>query len=302
MSFWKRILKSTPKTHEDVRATEILPVSDDITLIATLYDSMPSATFTPLLNLGWELTGSFTMWEVANFVREHKKDWPHHTLFAVLEDVGQAFYTSGHSLMSHDLDDIDPDKQTGLHPSSFQSFSADEPKEFCGLCHPSEFPIRHEMFMDFVAEKNSTGWFNRLSWNESGYSCPSLIGANTVRPKLEDWRWPRDKKSFVMQVPVARSCDAISAFVNGYFASDLQPHENYFLARALEEKFGLQIFGLGASYAGYMRDKALSEKEANAFGVFLARLYSDEPSRDLINKIANIAMGQHTLFLAYVDQ
>jgi len=305
MSFWKNLfgkkLKAKTETRISETAVETSSQPVAVSVAATPFETAPSKTFTKLINPGWELTGSFTMWEVAEFIRTHQKDWPDHRLFGVLEDIDQAFYTSGHSLMANDLDEIDPETQDGLHPSSFESLAPGEPEEFYGLSHPSEFPIRHRMFMEFVSDKDPKSWQGRLSWSEGGEACPSLLCGNPARPDMEGWGWPRDKRSFVMQVPVPQACEAVSAFVNGYFNSDLQPHENYFLAKALEDKFGLKLFGFGASYAGYMRETPLSDKDAKALAVFLAPLYSAMPDNNLVGRIETIAAGQHTLFLAYTN-
>lgn len=269
-----------------------------INLTATDYGERSPKAWDALLAPGWVLEGSFTMWEVAAFIREQKANYPNAKLFGVLEDISQAFYTSGHSLRSNELDDIDPETQDGLHADSFENFEPGDPAEFIGLTHPSEFPIRHKIFMDYVAQSEPTAWHNAMMWDVGDVRCPSLVAGTPRCPDLGGRYWQRDRKTYVTRVPVGTAAEAIAIFPNGYFSDDMAPDENYGLAKALEDNFGLEIFGFGATYAGYMRDKALSGEEAKALGAFLAPLYASEPA-DVSAQIAKIAEDQHTIFLSY---
>ncbi|GGX65853.1 hypothetical protein GCM10011309_15160 [Litorimonas cladophorae] len=258
-------------------------------------------TWDRLLAPGWALEGHFTMWDVASFVREQRLAYPDAHLFAVLEDVHQAFYTSGHALERDGLANIEPEKTPGLHPASFESFADGEPAEFIGLSHPSEFPIRHAMFMDFVGKSAAGAWQGQLHWSDGKHGCPSIVGGTPERPAISGWEWGWDKRSYVMRVPAKTAAEAIAAFPNGYFYGDLQADQNYHLAKHLDETFDLRIFGLGATYAGYMRDTPLSKSEASALGANLAKLYSKAPD-DVAKQIADIVYGQHTFFLSYADR
>ncbi len=51
----------------------------------------------------------------------------------------------------------------------------------------------------------------------------------------------------IQLVPVRRAADVLAAFPNGYFKPDLSPMQNHVLARTLEERHGLALFGIGAS-------------------------------------------------------
>jgi hypothetical protein len=54
-------------------------------------------------------------------------------------------------------------------------------------------------------------------------------------------------------VPVARACKAISAFPNGCFHGDLTPMEIFAVAPRFEERCRYELFGIGASYLGFLR-------------------------------------------------
>jgi len=181
---------------------------------------------------------------------------------------------------------------------SFKLFDGDDEPEFIGLTHPSEFPIRHKMFMDWAAQASKTGWHNSLMWDEGDQGCPTLLVGSEKRPRVARWDWTRDKQSYVMRVPVKAACEAVCVFPNGYFSDDIQPEDNYHLAKVLEDKFGLEIFGFGATYVGYMRKSPFTPDEAVALGACLSPLYASEP-KNVGAKIAAIVEGEHTLFLAY---
>ena len=304
MSFWKRLFgraqaELTETVTEGLPLTRKVPAEQNpkfpITLKAADYGDEPPKTWVPLLAKGWTLKGSFTMWEIAEFIRKEKANYPNDTLFGILDDPSQAFYTSGHTMGMNGLEDIDPKAHEGLHPNSLHDI---EDGEFVYLSHPSEFPIRHKVFMDYVEKAGPTDWHNAMMWTDGDSGAPVLLGSRMKHPPTQHWDWVRETLSYVLRVPVAQACEAIAVMPNGYFDDDMQPDENYQLARALEETFNLQIIGMGATYAGYMREAAFTAEEAQAFGEFLAPLYSSEPA-DVAARIAKIAEGEDTIFLAY---
>lgn len=307
MSFWKRLF-GRARAELVETASEILPFTPEspaaqnphfpITLKATDYGETPPRNFVPLMAAGWTLEGSFTMWEVAEFIQSESTNYPDQCLFGIIEDLGQASYTSSHAMNSNELDDIDPETQEGLHPDSFEIFKAGEAPEFVGMRHPSEFPIRHKIFMNFVSDTGPADWHNSMMWDDGRSGCPTILVGSKKRPEVERWGWHRESLTYVMRVPVMAACEALAAFPNGYFSDDIQPEGNYALAKALEESFGLRLIGVGATYLGFMRDAPLTTHEAADFGQFLSPLFSNDPL-DVGARIAKIVEGEHTIFIAY---
>lgn len=307
MSFWTRLFGhaksiaantatylAPPRMRSNQAPLKVPPIS----FTAEDYGERAPETSTPLVARGWTLKGSFTMWEIADFIRREKSNYPDYKLFGILDEPEQAFYTSFHTMGKNELNDIDPETQAGLHPSSFQVFEEGEEAEFVGLSHPSEFPIRHKLFMNYVSVSGQTSWRNVMMWDEGNSGCPTLLGGSVKCPSDKRWGWSRDTVSYVMQVPFENACEAIAVLSNGYFRGDLQPDQNYVLSKELFEHFGLQIFGMGSMYLGFMRDLPLTVVEAVELGEFLAPLYSNEPA-DVAVRIAKVAEGEHTIFIAY---
>ena len=60
-------------------------------------------------------------------------------------------------------------------------------------------------------------------------------------------------------VPVEKPYEGICGFPNGYFESDLNPFENYALAKHLFDKYNFELFGIGASFLGFFRNEMLEK-------------------------------------------
>lgn len=108
-----------------------------------------------------------------------------------------------------------------------------------------------------------------------------------------------DQHILVKIVPVSKSYEAICGFPNGYFSSDLNPFENYAVAKHLHDKYGYEFFGIGASLLGFIRNHPLEEQEAAALVTDLIALYNSDAS--IYDSMLDLVKGSKYLILKYID-
>jgi len=261
------------------------------------YESMPYGhdevkEFTALLCDGYKLTGSFTLNEIEKFVRAECKQHPKDILLATLDDPDQAFYTCGHSIMSHDLNNTDGYDLKSLPPHQF------EDGEHIGyLRTPEEFFIRKKNFLKNVEGKSLSDLSQKRCWSGITDPVPSLLVPKTV------YSLSRENRSYIQIVNVETCYEALAAFPNGYFADDCDPFQNYILAKHLYKKFGFKLFGVGATYLGFMTDSVLNETVNLELASFLASLYKNyEDDIPHYNVIAELLAGNTAFYVAYADR
>ncbi|WP_284185406.1 DUF4253 domain-containing protein [Pseudomonas rhodesiae] len=104
-------------------------------------------------------------------------------------------------------------------------------------------------------------------------------------------------------VPVQQSCQALAAFPNGYFTSDLDPAKNFAVARHFSEVHGYELMGVGASYIGFVRAEPPDISHANVVAKDFCALYntSDEDLQTRISAVAQAISGRTHLWLRYVE-
>lgn len=209
-----------------------------------------------------------------------------HRHLLTLDDLGQALYTSMHASMSHDLDGGPWLLEAGIDPSWL------EEGEFLRDDLPLEqhFKVRrlsferqlHGVDFDVLFEKD-------LSLNEETRA--ELEAANTdLLPLL-------DREVYLLRVPVQRACQALYAFPNGYFRSDLSPLESFRLAEHLEDRYGYALFGLGASLIAFRRTRALDQAETDSLLDLLVRLYAAPGDEASTRALFAGVVGQHPLLI-----
>lgn len=79
----------------------------------------------------------------------------------------------------------------------------------------------------------------------------------------------------------------------------MDPFENYALAKHLFEKYGLELFGIGASFLGFIMNRTLDVQEVQELGVDLSNLYDTTP--ELLARLLKITQEKGYLFLKYVE-
>lgn len=221
-----------------------------------------------------------------DILREKRTAHPGMQLLATLDQLQQAFYTSGHSVDLHDLDDTEGYDLSGVDPGVFED--GEHPGH---LATKSEFFIRHGNF-----QKRATVRFEdlagKLFWKAAGDQ-PDFFAVNTKPDTI------LDKTIYVQVVPVARPCEALCAFPNGYFTDDLTPMENFAVAQRFEALYGYELFGVGATYIGFLKRRDLTIPEMRAFAEDILSLHRDAGDPSLAGRVAAVIGAQPFVLLNF---
>lgn len=231
-------------------------------------------TFVPLLCPTWLCENVASMKHLLDAMDAKAAEHPGARMLATLDDIGQAFYTSGHTI---DANELDPAPEDGEDDSALPDFAA-----------------RRNRLLQAAEAVTLDQLRNRLWW--SGENHPSFLLLHDRPDALLD-----RKETYIQAVPVAHAWETVAAFPNGYFHGDLSPMENLVLARRLEEAYGYALFGIGASYLGFRRSAPLSHDGLANLADFLIDLHAESNEPDLAAKIRMTLAATDLLFLRYVD-
>lgn len=229
---------------------------------------------------------SFEHW--VSLLRTIQKANTERFVLASLDDFTQASYTCGHGIDSYELDEIEGYDLSGVDASAFEN------GEHNGmLSTASEFFIRHENLLKFGQRTNIEDAFDKLRWwNE--FCDPAAAN----RDPDAELRLVKERDLLIQLVPVPKASDALAAFPNGYFTDDMNPGENFLIARMLEEQFGLRLFAVGATYLAFWRDEVIDPTTADSISEHLVRFYKGAPPGGNEAFAASIA-GKDTLLFRY---
>ncbi len=223
--------------------------------------------------------------EIIKTYNDLRKENPKKQVLFTLDDLNQAEYTSSHATMSYDLDETDDYDLSGVDSCAF------EDGEHLGyLSTASEFFIRKANFEKQVVNMDFSNVCKKgLTLDEEEAKIQQKINENPF--------CLFDEKIIIKIVPVDVSYKAIYGFPNGYFSSDLNPFENYALAKYLYEKYDYEFFGLGASFLGFFRKELLNKKEIKNLTIDLNRLYNNQNVLEKFNYITK----SNFLFIKYIE-
>ena len=175
---------------------------------------------------GFLITEIETFDQLINAYDEYSRKFPGDSILVSLDNLGQAQYTSMHSTMFHDLDDIEGHDLSSIDPNAFE-----EGEHVGYLSTISEFFIRENNFKSNLKDVTFLDACSRgLELDDVELSLMEEIHAS---PKLV-----LDERVVMLVVPVREPSLALCACPNGYFSSDLNPFENYALAAYLNERYG----------------------------------------------------------------
>jgi hypothetical protein len=257
-------------------------------MIVTPFSEDRPRTFHNLLCDGCTLSDVEGYGQWMEMLRGLQARHPHHRILCSLDDLDQAGYTSGHATDRWELDSIEGHDLSALGP---ECFSDGEHHGY--LSTEAEFPIRLANLIrhadgtrmaDFAGKLYRTTEFAGLvNCNPGGFV---LSGA---------WRI-----HVVQFVPVASSAHTLAAFPNGYFTHDLSVRETFALSAHLEARYGLELFGVGASLLGFWRAQPLNDLEAHRVARDLAALDSC-PQPDAAVRLGWALAGSTTVFVPYSD-
>jgi hypothetical protein len=247
-------------------------------------------TFSTLLCDGYRLMGVTSLQELRSFIRDAATRHPDCRLLTTLDDLGQASYTSGHSIMANELDNVGGHDLSALDPSCF------ERGEHLGhLTTKAEFPIRLANLRRASDRSIFKDLKGKLHWGHDGRGL-DFFELNADPSLVLD-----HSEILVQVVPVKSAFEALAAFPNGYFSDDLSPMDLWCLARHLEETYAIELFGIGASYAAFAYPKALSELDQRRVASDVLSLYRDCDAGKLLGRMAQ-ALGASDEFLLCYTQ
>ena len=213
---------------------------------------------------------------------------PTFRILASLDDLGQAAYTCGHSIDALGLDD---DRTEAGHGSSENHGHPDDLDPLIGLSIRRSNLVR---IANAVTLENVAGI---LDWQTPGDANDLLtVNGNPDRAL----RIAKEKEVIFQFVPVETAPDALAAFPNGYFQSDLSPAHNYTLARHLFANYGLALIAVGSRFLGFRRQNALLAEIAYSLAKDLAALYSGVPP-GAANELARLLTGRDWLLFRYTE-
>lgn len=225
--------------------------------------------------------------ELIEVYHTYKQNYSEKTIILTLDDLGQAEYTSGHSIQFNGLDEIEGYDLSGLDKACF------EYDEHLGyLSTPSEFFIRKENFFKQTHDTNFKFVCDKeITIDEDEISILEKINQSPFEYL--------DEQIILKIVPVEKPYEGICGFPNGYFESDLNPFENYALAKYLFEKYNFELFGIGASLLGFVRNENIEENKLKELITDLSKLYNT--TETAFHKFAKIIKNKNHLFLKYIE-
>ncbi|WP_256679407.1 hypothetical protein [Pseudomonas sp. Fl4BN1] len=208
-----------------------------------------------------------------------------------LDDLPQARYTSGHARNNLGLDDASEQEIAGLPAECF------EDGEYLGYpTTKAEFAI---LYRNFVEQAAATSFADACAH-----------GLTLDEHALQEWIDYQDNPVSLLDqplsallVPVEHSCEALAAFPNGYFTSDLGPAQNFAVARHFALSHGYELMGVGASYLGFLRAEPPGLSVANAVATDFCALYNtlEEHRETLVSVVTKAIAARTHLWLRYVE-
>lgn len=224
--------------------------------------------------------------ELIEIYLTYKQKNPGKTIILTLDDLGQAEYTSGHSIDSNDLDETE-----GYDLSKLDKMCFEDGKHLGYLSTPSEFFIRRENFLKQTKDIDFSSVCKSLLIEEE-----EILILEKINESPFEYL---DEKIILKVVPVEKSYEGICGFPNGYFQSDLDPFENYALSKHLFEKYNFELFGIGASFLGFIRNEKLEENKIRELISDLSKLYNTNETA--FDNLSEIIKSNNYIFLKYIE-
>jgi hypothetical protein len=204
--------------------------------------------------------------------------YPECTVLFTLDDRHQMEYTAFHSANSRSLDneDIDFDESVSdMNPM---------PPEF--------FDERLRCFMEKAVDTDFTAAFEADLQLEEG---DHYAFADFVEDPLQ---FIDDEVAMII-VPNNDAALGFCVFPVGYFTVDLNPFQNYAMAKHFEAAYGYRLIGIGACMLGFLREDELSDDQVNSLVNDLAALYHCKEISDFAQVMATIVREERHLFIKY---
>ncbi|NRR92465.1 hypothetical protein HSX10_12880 [Winogradskyella undariae] len=226
--------------------------------------------------------------ELMEVYQTYKQNHPDKTIILTLDDLGQAEYTSGHACDYNALLDTEGYDLSGLDKACY-----DEDNEHLGhLSTPSEYFIIRENFL-----KQTKGIdFETVCKKDISNSEDDVLDLENINESPLAFL---DQQVVLKILPVEQPYEGLTGFPNGYFDADFSPFENYALSKYLFETYNFELFGIGASFLGFIRNEPLKDNQLKTLVTDLAKLYNTTESE--FEKLADIIKNKKHLFLRYTE-
>lgn len=217
--------------------------------------------------------------DVANLYSEIKQKHSPKKVLLLLEDIGQCEYTSMHASMG---DGLYFDTSELIEDDSEASWENTRPLE---LQYHIEQLLKPENYINF------NNLPKKLKYSDEDQA--TLLQINAEPDKILD---------AVIQVKLVNSPTETQKFAachNGYFSCDLNPFESFSLIQHLDQNYGLEYVGLGASLVFFMKTPKFDANKTPQLLNELSNFYQ-------FNQTTHKQLGQHLsnheyLILPYVE-
>ncbi|WP_049065654.1 hypothetical protein [Acinetobacter seifertii] len=217
--------------------------------------------------------------DVVNLYSEIKQNNFPKKVLLLLEDIGQCEYTSMHASMG---DGLYFDTSELVEDDSAASWENTRPLE---LQYHIEQLLKPENYIDF------NNFSKKLKYSDEDQA--TLLQINAEPDKILD---------DVIQVKLVNSqteTQKFAACLNGYFSCDLNPFESFSLIEHLDQNYGLEYVGLGASLLFFMKTPKFDANKT-------PQLFDELSSFYQFNQTTHNQLEQHLshheyLILPYVE-
>ncbi|RZL61482.1 MAG: hypothetical protein EOP81_16715 [Variovorax sp.] len=228
-----------------------------------------------------------TLAEVLACLDELRRAQPDTRFLCTLDDLSQCCYTSMHACEDDRLLADDEDSNVDFDdPMAVHAFEA------ARLAH-----VQTQLDLPAL----------RQDWRDVAGTL--VISAEDVGVLVDMNQSPdkviaHDDVVYVQRVPVPRDDLLIAGLPNGYFSSDWDVFQNHAVIRHLEAAHGYRIFGIGASWLGFVREECPDVAEARALVDDLAALYAPQDAAAAVaawSELASLLTSRKTLLLGYTE-
>ncbi len=205
-------------------------------------------------------------------------------VFLVLDDLGQASYTSMHATQDEDL-----------YFDSNQYLQDIEDKEwdivYKNVCLPLELEHYTQQLSLPEHQKSIADFADKMDlYDEDDFKTIIYLNQNPL-PALE-------QELVVKVANVATDALKLAILPNGYFSCDFNPFENFAIIKCLEH-YGLEFIGLGAALLGWVKTEYFDPNKIDALMEDLVSIYHFSPQYQ--QQLRELILTQNYLILPYTE-
>lgn len=219
--------------------------------------------------------------DILNLYSELKEKNAPKKVLMLLEDIGQCEYTSMHASMGD-----------GLY---FDTSELIEEGENEDVSYENTLPFQVKYHIEQLLKLENQVSIRDLygKFNYSDRDLSILMQINVQPEKI------LDEVIQLKLVNTETEPQKFAAQLNGYFSCDLTPFESFSLIQCLDQNFGLEYIGLGASLLFFIKTPMFTSNKLDALFLELDKIYS-------FNQKISAQLKQHLsdhdyFILPYVD-